>query len=85
MTLEGNSAPPRSRQASTSRSISKDMGEPKWADVNGIRTRYFDKGTGAAVVFFHGGNFGAPGELVNSSDLGNEFHSAFNPIQYDFS
>ena len=54
-------APPRSRQASTSRSISKDMGEPKWADVNGIRTRYFDKGTGAAVVFFHGGNFGAPG------------------------
>ena len=27
-------------------------------DVNGIRTRYFEKGTGEAVVLFHGGHFG---------------------------
>ncbi len=26
----------------------------RFIDVNGIRTRYFEKGTGEAVVFFHG-------------------------------
>ena len=38
-----------------------DMGEPKWLDVDGIRTRYFDKGEGERIVFFHGGNLGDAG------------------------
>jgi 2-hydroxy-6-oxonona-2,4-dienedioate hydrolase len=37
----------------------QDMGEEKWLDVNGIRTRYFDQGAGERVVMIHGAQFGA--------------------------
>jgi 2-hydroxy-6-oxonona-2,4-dienedioate hydrolase len=43
------------------RDNSLDMGKERWLDVDGIRTRYFDKGAGEPVVFFHGGNIGAGG------------------------
>ena len=33
------------------------MAEEKYVDVDGIRTRYFEKGQGKTVVLFHGGNF----------------------------
>lgn len=36
-----------------------DMGEEKWIDVDGIRTRYFDQGEGERIVFFHGGHLGS--------------------------
>jgi pimeloyl-ACP methyl ester carboxylesterase len=36
-----------------------DMGAEKWLDVGGIRTRYFDHGSGAPVVFVHGAQMGA--------------------------
>jgi pimeloyl-ACP methyl ester carboxylesterase len=36
-----------------------DMGEDKWLDVNGIRTRYFDQGSGERIVMIHGAQFGA--------------------------
>jgi len=35
------------------------MTDEKFIDVDGIRTRYFEKGNGAAVVLFHGGHFGS--------------------------
>ncbi len=35
------------------------MGEEKWLDVDGIRTRYFDQGEGERVVMIHGAQFGA--------------------------
>lgn len=35
------------------------MTDEKFIDVDGIRTRYFEKGTGPAVVLFHGGHFGS--------------------------
>jgi pimeloyl-ACP methyl ester carboxylesterase len=38
--------------------LSLDMGSEKWIDVDGIRTRYFDEGSGPAVVFFHGSHCG---------------------------
>src|SRR5688572_6433979 len=31
----------------------------KYIDVDGIKTRYFEKGSGPVVVLFHGGNFGS--------------------------
>jgi pimeloyl-ACP methyl ester carboxylesterase len=31
----------------------------KFVDVNGIRTRYYERGTGPVVVLFHGGHFGS--------------------------
>ena len=36
-----------------------DFSQAKFVDVDGINTRYFDKGTGETIVLFHGGNFGS--------------------------
>lgn len=52
----------REQRAAALRAPSRDMGPAKWLDVDGIRTRYFDQGTGERVAFFHGGNVGAPVE-----------------------
>ena len=38
---------------------SKLMGEPKFIDIDGIRTRYFDAGSGEAMVLVHGGQWPA--------------------------
>ena len=35
------------------------MTHEKFIDVNGIRTRYFEKGAGPIVALFHGGHFGS--------------------------
>jgi pimeloyl-ACP methyl ester carboxylesterase len=40
------------------RPASLDMGDEKWMDVDGIRTRYFDKGEGERIVFIHGVQMG---------------------------
>ena len=32
----------------------------KFVDVGGVRTCYYEKGSGAPLVLFHGGNFGSP-------------------------
>jgi 2-hydroxy-6-oxonona-2,4-dienedioate hydrolase len=40
--------------------------EGKWLDVDGIRTRYFDVGSGEPVVFIYGGNFGT-GDSASSA------------------
>jgi 2-hydroxy-6-oxonona-2,4-dienedioate hydrolase len=37
------------------------MGEAKFVDVDGIRTRYFEAGTGEALLLVHGGHYGATG------------------------
>ena len=36
-----------------------DFSEARFVDVDGIETRYFDKGEGETIVLFHGGNFGS--------------------------
>lgn len=48
--------------AETARGLSYDshlMGAPKFVDVDGIRTRYFDAGRGPALVLIHGGQWPA--------------------------
>ncbi|MFQ5932681.1 MAG: alpha/beta fold hydrolase, partial [Nitrospiraceae bacterium] len=35
------------------------MAEEKYVEVEGVRTRYFEKGQGETLVLFHGGNFGS--------------------------
>jgi len=42
------------------------MPEGRWLDVDGIRTRYFEAGSGAPVVFVYGGNFGT-GDSASSA------------------
>src|SRR5262245_5256917 len=39
----------------------RTMGEAKFVDVDGIRTRYFEAGSGEAMLLVHGGHFGLPG------------------------
>ncbi len=36
-----------------------NQADEKYVDVDGVRTRYFEKGSGETVVLFHGGNFGS--------------------------
>src|ERR1044072_3771925 len=53
----------------------------KFIDVDGVRTRYFEKGAGPNVVLFHGGHFGshdapecADDWSLNSDVLAEWFH-----------
>lgn len=42
----------------------------KFVDVGGVRTRYVEKGSGAIVVLFHGGNFGSTSSADAIEDWG---------------
>src|SRR5438270_6741061 len=42
------------------------LAEGKWLDVNGVRTRYHDQGSGETIVFIYGGNFGT-GDSASSA------------------
>lgn len=42
------------------------MGPEHFAEIEGIRTRYFEAGAGAPVAFFHGGNLGVPGGAASA-------------------
>jgi 2-hydroxy-6-oxo-6-(2'-carboxyphenyl)-hexa-2,4-dienoate hydrolase len=57
------------------------MDGEKFIDVDGIRTRYFEAGSGPPVVLFHGGHFGshdaadcADDWSLNFADLAQWFH-----------
>lgn len=54
------------------------MGEAKFVDVDGIRTRYFDRGSGDALVLVHGGHFGLAG-------AGNGWMPIFNHLADHYS
>ncbi|MCZ6624328.1 MAG: alpha/beta hydrolase [Deltaproteobacteria bacterium] len=40
---------------------SQSMGDAKFVDVDGVRTRYFEGGSGEAILLVHGGHFGSSG------------------------
>ena len=48
------------------------MGE-KFFDVDGVRTRYFEKGDGPVLVLFHGGHFGSHDAADSADDWGLNF------------
>lgn len=50
------------------------LGEPKWIDVEGIRTRYFDKGEGEPILLITGGNFGSPDSASTVEIWCDNFH-----------
>ncbi|PZC47487.1 MAG: Pimeloyl-ACP methyl ester carboxylesterase [Chloroflexi bacterium] len=54
------------------------MQDPKFIDVGGIQTRYFEAGQGEPVVLVHGGQFGwfncATDWDLNFDDLARDFH-----------
>jgi 2-hydroxy-6-oxo-6-(2'-carboxyphenyl)-hexa-2,4-dienoate hydrolase len=41
---------------------------PKFIDVDGIRTRYFDKGNGEVLLLVHGSHFGTPDACESALD-----------------
>lgn len=47
--------------------------DEKFVDVDGIRTRYFEKGSGETLVLFHGGNFGSNDAADCALDWGLNF------------
>lgn len=52
------------------------MTAEKFVDVDGIRTRYFDKGDGEVLVLFHGGNFGSN----DAADCANDWELNFDGL-----
>ncbi|MBI2361624.1 MAG: alpha/beta hydrolase [Deltaproteobacteria bacterium] len=54
------------------------MRDPKFIDVDGIKTRYFEAGKGEPLVFIHGGHFGSYYNAyhwnLNFDDLSSHFH-----------
>lgn len=46
-------------EAASWRPTSLDMGQERWLDVGGIRTRFFDEGKGDRIVFIHGVQMGS--------------------------
>lgn len=38
--------------------VSRRLGEPRWIDVEGVRTAWFEAGAGDPMVLVYGGNFG---------------------------
>lgn len=57
------------------------MKNEKFVDVDSIRTRYFDEGTGDTLILFHGGNFGQQDNVdcaenwdLNWDGLAKSFH-----------
>ena len=42
------------------------MGPAKWVDAAGIRTRYFEAGSGLPIVLLHGSHMGAPFEATSA-------------------
>jgi 2-hydroxy-6-oxonona-2,4-dienedioate hydrolase len=68
---------------------SKLMGEPKFIDVDGIRTRYFEGGAGEAMVLVHGGQWpataSADGWAAIFDHLAEHFHVyAFDKLGMGF-
>jgi pimeloyl-ACP methyl ester carboxylesterase len=55
------------------------MGEAKYVDVDGVKTRYFESGTGEVMVLVHGGQYGsaassATGWMPVFPSLAGHFH-----------
>jgi 2-hydroxy-6-oxonona-2,4-dienedioate hydrolase len=44
------------------------MTEPKFIEVDGITTRYFDKGNGEVLLLVHGSHMGTPDACESAID-----------------
>ena len=55
-----------------------DQQKVRFVDVDGVRTRYYEDGSGEAILLFHGGNFGSIDSFdswsLNFAGLAKHFH-----------
>src|SRR3954469_4763300 len=62
---------------------SKMMGQAKFVDVGGIRTRYFDGGTGEPMVLIHGGQWPATSSADGWAPLFDQLAEHFHVYVFD--
>ncbi len=62
---------------------SQSMGESKFVNVDGIRTRYFEGGSGEAMVLVHGGHYGATGGAIGWMPVFPNLAAHFNVYAVD--
>jgi len=62
---------------------SKLMGQAKFVDVNGIRTRYFDGGTGEPLVLIHGGQWPATSSADGWAAIFDHLAANFHVYAFD--
>ena len=67
----------------TARSYTASMGEAKYVDVDGIRTRYFEGGSGEAMVLVHGAQFGMTGTAIGFMPIFPELAAHFHVYAVD--
>jgi 2-hydroxy-6-oxonona-2,4-dienedioate hydrolase len=62
---------------------SRLMGQPKFVDVEGIRTRYFDAGRGPALVLIHGGQWPATASADGFAAIFDHLAATYHVYAFD--
>ena len=68
------------------KSLEAAMPEGRWLEVDGIRTRYFEAGSGEPLVFIYGGNFGTADSASSAYTWSNQLRPLscrFHSIAFD--
>ena len=76
-------ASPASAAAASSSRDSRLMGQAKFVDVNGIRTRYFDGGTGEPLVLVHGGQWPSTASADGWAPIFDHLAARFHVYAFD--
>ena len=61
----------------------QSWGESKFVDVDGIRTRYFEAGSGEAMLLVHGGHYGMDGSALGWMPVFTHLAAHFNVFAID--
>ena len=61
----------------------QSWGESKFVDVDGIRTRYFEAGSGEAMLLVHGGHYGMTGSALGWMPVFTHLAAHFNVFAID--
>lgn len=62
---------------------SPGIGEARFADVGGVRTRYFEAGDGPVLVLIHGGQFGMDYDARNWAPIFGALASRYRVLAFD--
>jgi pimeloyl-ACP methyl ester carboxylesterase len=76
-------ATPASAATSANTRDSRLMGEAKFVDVNSIRTRYFDGGTGEPLVLVHGGQWPSTASAGGWAPIFDHLAARFHVYAFD--
>lgn len=61
----------------------QSWGESKFVDVDGVRTHYFEAGSGEAMLLVHGGHYGMEGSALGWMPVFTHLAAHFNVIAID--